>query len=125
MATFPFLHRVSQVVGGNATFTFNLSVPDGEIWEIREIRQQSTGAFNITGLRNSNSRQYANAAPASPIPETFFADVANEFHATEALPAPIILKGNLDFFIDVADTTGSNNTIVFVLVIVKTVPGDN
>lgn len=119
MAQYPYLVNLSVVVGANEQATLTHSLSNTEELTIVGIRQQSTGAFSITNIRNSDGMAYTNANFNNPIEGGFISDAANQFNGLQEFPIPLVVGKGMTLFFDLLDTSGSGNTIRIVLACIR------
>ena len=105
-----------SVVTANSTATLSHQVAGNQQYDISQVLLRSTGAFDVLGIRDSLGNQYTNAGSGNGISEVFFDDVANANNTLKSLPLPIVVGNAVTFFIDVIDTSGSENTVEMLLV---------
>lgn len=114
MATFPFFDVLNVTLASGGTATVTVSVPAGEVRTVYGLRIKSAGAFSITGIRDSRGRTYTNAAGGNRMPDEFFANVADGYNGLLEFRIPITLQGNIDFMLDLVDTSASSNALTIV-----------
>lgn len=107
----PFILAGNVTVAGNASGRITLPVSANEEMEIEAMFQKSTGAFDITGLTDSQGRQFSNASSGNPVDSDFIQDVATSNRGWYKFMVPVQLPGATSLYIDVKDTSGSSNTI--------------
>lgn len=112
----PFLIPLTVVLTASATGVMTYPVSTNEKLNIHEIRQKSTGAFNITGITDSRGRSYTSATPSVAVDSDFIADNPSPNIALFKLPIPLFVDGSMSINIQVQDTSGAGNTIEILLV---------
>lgn len=115
-----FFVVLETTVGANSSATLSYQVPTSESHQFLAIKAKSTGDFNVTDIRDSQGKPYTNASTTVEIPGDFFQNVANGYNAYTEFPVPIAVPGGAILYIDVEDVSGSNNTITFVLIGIRT-----
>lgn len=111
MATIPFIVYLETVLGANGTGTLSYTVPPGEKLTINDLIQDATGAFEVTGIRDSSGRYYTNASPNTGIPRGAFKEMGTAFLGFDFYKTPLVIEGGLIFYIDIVDTSGAGNTV--------------
>jgi hypothetical protein len=111
MAQNPFLIAGSTVLAANGAGTFSYTIPEGESYRFKEWRFTSTGAFTITGIRDSNGQFYSNASQAVGILSTHLQSPASANIGIQGFMSPLELKGSVQLLIDYLDTSGAGNTV--------------
>lgn len=107
----PFVVTLSVVVGASSTGTASYLVPEGESYRFKDWRWTSTGAFTLTGIRDSNGQFYSNASPAVGILSTHLQSPASANIGIQGFGMPLELKGSVQLLFDFLDTSGAGNTI--------------
>lgn len=115
MATRPFFLQLTKVLTANASGTPSFLAPPDETYTFNQIRLISTGAFDITDIKDSAGKHYTNASVSEPIKSTHFQSGASPNIGFQELAADLVLKGNLALYFDLKDTSGAGNTIIIVL----------
>lgn len=111
MAIKPYWFSDTVTLAGNGTGTLQFRVGAGEIARFRKMRYVSTGAFQITGIRDSTSRQYSDASTSDPIVNTALALGQTDGNPLQEFNPPLEVVGDLSLLIDVVDTSGGSNTV--------------
>ncbi len=106
----PVMIRVGEkTVGANSTETVSIDIPTGITFKFKDVHYKSDGTFKIT-------RIYDEAADKHYLSGTLYSDMLKDRNANVfSLPETIELKGPTKLNIEVTDTSGSSNTIVFAL----------
>lgn len=115
MAEIPYLELASVVLTANGTGTFSQPIPNTQQLSIAEWAYSSTGAFQITGIRTSDGRNYTNASPSVPIPSALLPSGANNFNAIHNFIPELVIPGNVILYIDFKDTSAAPNTVNLLL----------
>ncbi len=115
MATRPYLLLLQSIMAGNGTGTVSYPVPSGEYLTVEQLVFQSTGAFWITDIRDSEGNHYTNASQAVGIPSAVLASSANNNNAVEVLAEPLAIQGGGILYIDLLEKSGSGNTVTLLL----------
>lgn len=115
MSEYPFHQLQTITLAGNGTGTILTTVSQNESFEIEEIMVVSTGAFSITGIRDTSNIQYSNAASGLTIPSTLMVDAATDFSNTLKFNPGLLIEKGRQLAIDLVDTSGSSNTVKFIM----------
>lgn len=115
MAEIPYLELAQVVLAANGTGTFSQPIPNTQKLSLKEWVYSSTGAFQVTGIRDSSGRNYTNASPSIPIPSALLPSAANNFNAIHWFEPELVIPGNIILYIDFKDTSGAGNTINLLL----------
>lgn len=115
MIEIPYLELASVVLTANGTGTFSQPIPNTQQLSIREWVFSATGAFQLTGIRTSDGRNYTNASPSVPIPSALLPSAANNFNALHNFIPELIIPGNIILYIDFKDTSAAPNTVNLLL----------
>lgn len=116
MPTVPYFLQLSITLGGNGTGTITYTVPRNETLSLRQIRYNSTSTFNITDIRDSTGRNYTNASSSNAIPSAVIQDGGSNTIGIQEMQPDLVIEGAGTFYIDLADTSGANNTVQVTLV---------
>jgi hypothetical protein len=111
----PYFCILETTLAGNASGTLSYQVPANMELTIRGWRQVSTGAFNLTGVRDSQGLYYTNASASVEIPSSYIADLADGNNGLKDFPMSLVIEGGTIIYIDVEDTSGAGNTVTIVL----------
>ena len=111
MAIRPFWFTDTIALGANATADAILPVSSGEIGRIKRLVFSASGAFSITGLKDSTGLAYSNARVSDPIPSTALVDAAIDLAGIQEFEPPLELEGPNQLTITILDTSGSANTV--------------
>ena len=122
MGNYPFLHVFEATLTANGTGTLSVIVPNSEKLTIHSIFFTSTGVFNITDIRTSDGVHYTNASASVEIPSSIMGSVADGYNTIVDLAGEIVVDGGTTFYIDLEDSSGSGNTVTFVLNSLKETP---
>jgi len=106
----PVKIRVGEkTVSANGTDTVSIDIPTGTTFKFKEVHFKSDGTFKITKI-------YDEATNDQYLSGTIYSDMLKDRNANAFdLPENIELKGPTKLNIEVTDTSGSSNTIVFAL----------
>lgn len=116
MASIPYFLKLQVVIAaGGGVGTASYYVPNLQTLHLRTLQYQSTGAFSIYNIRNTNGRLYTNASQASGILSTWLQNAASPNIGLLALPEEILIAGSDGISIDVIDTSGAANTVNLLL----------
>ncbi len=110
-------------LAANGSTTLSYTVPPQEKLTIFDLFFDSTGAFNITGIRDSTGRQYTNASPSTEIPSAVLKDGATANIGMNPFIKPLEVPGSVTIYIDVEDSSGAQNTITLTMPAVRALPG--
>lgn len=119
MADYPYFLELQAVLTANGTATVSQPIPTGESWDIMGLRQQSTGAFVITDIRDSRGVHYTNASASTPIPNDYFQDTASPNLQQSEFPIKLSIPPAIIFYIDLKDTSGGGNTVNLILPVIR------
>jgi hypothetical protein len=121
----PFTYAVQVTTPASSIATGSILVGVGEQFDLYRILADAVStSLNVVGLRDSTGLQYVVASTSQPIPTTLifnptrYADT-NVFEFVK----PISLIGQVQFLIDLQNTSASSITINLALVGYKTVGG--
>ena len=106
----PVKIRVGEkTVSANGTDTVSIDIPTGTTFKFKEVHFKSDGTFKITKI-------YDEATNDQYLSGTLYSDMLKDRNANAFdLPENIELKGPTKLNIEVTDTSGASNTIVFAL----------
>ena len=122
MASVPYFLQLNAVLGAAGTGTLSFTVPKNEGLQLRQVRFSSTGAFNVTDIRDSAGQHYTNASSANPIPSTELQNAASANIGIQALDIELNLVGGVTFYVDLVDTSGAGNTVRVLFTGVRELP---
>jgi len=108
---FPYLLYLEQVLTSGGTGSVSYTVPANEKLELHELYVASTGAFEITDIRDSSGKHYTNASLAFGIPSSLLSRASNNYNVFKVFPVPVLLDGALIIYWDLFDTSGAGNTV--------------
>lgn len=111
MAKKPFIYVDTVVLAGNGSGTWSVNIGAGETARFRRMIYASTGAFSITGFRDSSNNPFANAAPNEPLRSTVLAKVTDNSEGISRFEPTIDIVGPRSLNIDLLDTSGAGNTV--------------
>ncbi len=111
MAIRPFLFTDTISLGANASGDAVLPVSSGEIGRIRRLVFSASGAFSITGLKDSTGLAYSNTQVSDPIPSTALVDAGADLAGIQHLEPALELEGPNQLTLTILDTSGSANTV--------------
>lgn len=111
MAKKPFLYVDTVTLAGNGSGTWTVNIGAGETARFRKMRYASTGAFSITGIRDSSNNPFGNAAPNEPLRSTLLTKVTDTVEGLNMFDPMIEIVGPRAFNIDLLDTSGAGNTV--------------
>jgi len=98
-----------KTVSANSTETVSIDIPTGATFKFRTVHFRSDGTFKITKI-------YDEATNDQYLSGTLYSDMLKDRNANVfEVPETIELKGPTKLNIEVVDTSGSSNTIVFAL----------
>lgn len=115
MAEIPFLMLLDVTLTANGTGTGTYTVPQNESLELKQWGFSSTGAFEITDIRDSAGRHYTNASATSAIPSAVLPSGANNNNSIKDFPIPLEMKGGIIFYVDFKDTSAAGNRVRLVI----------
>jgi len=118
--TFFITERVTLNADGTGTWQY--TVGNGEVFDIHGFFTSSTGAYDITDIRDSTGLHYTNASVNNPIPSVDFPSGANENNHIGEFPQPIHIDGGVTIYVDVIDTSGSGNVVDLLMITRRTLP---
>lgn len=116
MAIIPFFAILFESVAANSTATLQFQVAVNEEFTINQIRQNSTGSFRITGIRDSRGQQYSNVDTTDYAIGGLFADLEDANNGLLELPVPLILPGGTTLYFDIKDGSGAGNDVKIFLI---------
>jgi len=121
----PFTYAVQVVVPGTSIATGSVLVGVGEQFDLYRILADAVStSLNVVGLRDSTGLQYVVASTSQPIPTTLIYNPARYADTSVfEFVKPISLIGQVQFLIDLQNTSASSITINLALVGYKTVGG--
>ena len=108
-----FVDKVT--LGANATGTAEFRVDEGTAFKAKKLWIVSTGAFDITGIRDNRGNHYTNASSTEPIPSTALNKPQTAGEGVGEFPLELELAGGDVLYIDFKDTSGSSNTLNIIL----------
>lgn len=111
MARFPFVIALEVVAAANGLIQASYIVPSGETYEITDLIWNATGAFNIIGIRSSQSLYHTNASQDNPIPSSHLKQVEQLYNFLNPFAIPMIVNPTNSLIFDIQDTSGGSNTI--------------
>ena len=112
---FPYLLYLEQALTAAGTGSLSYTVPANEKLELHQLFVVSTGAFEVTDIRDSSGKHYTNASLAFGIPSSLLSRATNNYNVFMNFPVPILLDGALIIYIDLFDTSGAGNTVGLLL----------
>lgn len=112
MAKKPFIYVDTVTLAGNGSGTWSVNIGAGETARFRRMVYASTGAFSITGIRDSSNNPFGNAAPNEPLRSTVLSKVSDTVEGIGRFDPMIEIVGPRALNIDVVDTSGAGNTVV-------------
>jgi len=106
----PVKIRVGEkTVSANSTDTVSIDIPTGTTFKFKKVHFKSDGTFKITKI-------YDEATNKDYLSGTLYSDMLKDRNANVfELPLTIELAGPTKLNIEVTDTSGSSNTVVFAL----------
>lgn len=115
MALVPFNVLLQDTLASGGTATLSRQVPDGQKWTITALYQKSTGAFNVTNIRNGTGQYFGNFSPSNALPNDFIPDVENGYNAPDTFKHDVVINGGDSLYIDIVDTSASSNLVQIVI----------
>ncbi len=110
MAIRPFWHSDTVVLTSNGSGSFRFDIGAGEKGVFKRIMFKSTGAFSITGFRDSSGLQFSNVNSSEPIPSTMLKTGVTDIEQVQYLVPDLEIIGPAALLIDILDTSAAGNT---------------
>jgi len=121
----PFVYATSTPVGANSTATASFLVGVGETFDLYKIFTDGAhNGVNIIQVRDSTGLQYVVASTSQPIPvaELVYPGKANPTNLFEFVDK-LVLVGQVQFLVDLNNTTATADTVQLFFVGYKHVAG--
>lgn len=116
MALRPFLFTDTVALAASGSGTARLAVSAGEKGRFRTLRFVSTGAFNVTTIRDDSGQRYTNASADDPITSTLLQNAANSNLSIDGFDLNLELEGPNALNFELTDTSAAANTVRIVAV---------
>ena len=115
MAIRPFWFTDSVTLSALGSSTARMPVAAGEKARFRKMYYTSTGAFNITTIRDDSGQRYTNASADDPLASTLLRNTANANNTVYEFEPPLELEGPNGLSFELTDTSGASNTVRIVV----------
>ena len=117
MAVHPFLLTKRVVLNADGTGTWQYTVGTKETFTIKRLFTTSTGAYNITDIRDSTGLHYTNASVNEPIPSSVLPTGTNNYNNVGILPEDMVIDGGVSIYVDLIDTSSAPNTVDLLMLV--------